>query len=121
MLFPVLLAAIVGGAMFGDNLSFISDTTIAATKAQGISMQDKFRVNLRIVFVPAVVTLGIYLLYPVQVENGSIQFFLIDLIKMFPYILVFILAVLGGNVIVILCIALCCSIVIGLATESFTV
>lgn len=120
--FPVLLAAIVGGAMFGDNLSFISDTTIAATKTQDISMKEKFRVNLRIVFVPAIVTLAIYLLYPVQIENVvASNFSWMDFIKMFPYILVFILAVLGGNVIVILCIALCCSIVIGLATKSFTV
>ena len=120
--FPVLLAAIVGGAMFGDNLSFISDTTIAATKTQGISMRDKFRVNLRIVLVPAILTLGIYLLYPVQVENvTSTSFSWLDLIKISPYLLVFILAVLGGNVIVILCIALCCSIVIGLAMGSFTV
>ena len=120
--FPVLLAAIVGGAMFGDNLSFISDTTIAATKTQGISMRDKFRVNLRIVLLPAILTLGIYLLYPVQVENvTSTSFSWIDLMKISPYLLVFILAVLGGNVIVILCIALCCSIVIGLAMGSFTV
>lgn len=120
--FPVLLAAIVGGAMFGDNLSFISDTTIAATKTQGISMRDKFRVNLRIVLAPAILTLGIYLLYPVQVENvTSTSFSWLDLIKISPYLLVFILAVLGGNVIVILCIALCCSIVIGLAMGSFTV
>lgn len=120
--FPVLLAAIVGGAMFGDNLSFISDTTIAATKTQGISMRDKFRVNLRIVLVPAILTLGIYLLYPVQVENiASTNFSWIDFIKIFPYLLVFILAVLGGNVIVILCIALCCSIAIGLALGSFSI
>lgn len=120
--FPVLLAAIVGGAMFGDNLSFISDTTIAATKTQGISMREKFRVNLRIVLVPAILTLGIYLLYPVQVENFELtSFSWIDLIKILPYLLVFILAVLGGNVIVILCIALCCSIIIGLALGSFSV
>ncbi|HLS11914.1 MAG TPA: Na+/H+ antiporter NhaC family protein [Flavobacteriaceae bacterium] len=120
--FPVLLAAIVGGAMFGDNLSFISDTTIAATKTQGISMREKFRVNLRIVLVPAILTLGIYLLYPVEVETlVSTSFSWIDLIKMLPYLLVFILAVLGGNVIVILCIALCCSMLIGWILGSFTV
>src|SRR5690625_1070413 len=120
--FPVLLAAIVGGAMFGDNLSFISDTTIAATKTQGISMREKFRVNLRIVLVPAILTLGIYLLYPVEVETlVSTSFSWIDLIKMLPYLLVFILAVLVGNVIVILCIALCCSMLIGWILGSFTV
>jgi len=120
--FPVLLAAIVGGAMFGDNLSFISDTTIAATKTQGISMGEKFRVNLRIVLLPAIITLGIYLLYPVEVQATiSTSFTWMDLIKMLPYLLVFILAVLGGNVIVILCIALCCSVLIGLALGSFTV
>ena len=120
--FPVLLAAIVGGAMFGDNLSFISDTTIAATKTQGISMGEKFRVNLRIVLVPAILTIGIYLLYPVAVEaTVSTSFTWIDLIKMLPYLLVFTLAVFGGNVIVILCIALACSIFIGLALGSFTV
>jgi len=120
--FPVLLAALVGGAMFGDNLSFISDTTIAATKTQGIAMSEKFRVNLRIVFVPALVTLGIYLLYPVQIENVvTTNFSWIDLIKILPYILVFILAVLGGNVIIILFIALFCSVLIGLTMGSFTV
>src|SRR5690625_7577522 len=91
--FQVLLAAIVGVAMFGYNLSFISDTTIAATKTQGISMREKFRVNLRIVLVPAILTLGIYLLYPVEVETlVSTSFSWIDLIKMLPYLLVFILA-----------------------------
>lgn len=119
--FPVLLAAIVGGAMFGDNLSFISDTTIAATKTQGIPMRDKFRVNLRIVILPAVFTLGLYLMYPVPVQNLELTHFeWIDLLKMTPYLLVFVLAVLGGNVIAILFLALCSSILIGLAINSFT-
>lgn len=119
--FPVLLAAIVGGAMFGDNLSFISDTTIAATKTQGIPMRDKFRVNLRIVAIPAILTLGLYLMYPVHVQNLELtNFEWLDLLKMTPYILVLVLAVLGGNVIAILFLALCSSIVIGLAIDSFT-
>lgn len=119
--FPVLLAAIVGGAMFGDNLSFISDTTIAATKTQDIPMRDKFRMNLRIVFVPAILTLGLYLMYPVPIQNLKMTSFeWIDLLKMTPYLLVFLLAVLGGNVIAILFLALISSIVIGLAIDSFT-
>lgn len=121
--FPVLLAAIIGGAMFGDNLSFISDTTIAATKTQGIPMRDKFRVNLRIVVFPALLTLGLYFMYPVvAVQNiEAVAFSWIDILKMLPYLLVFVLAVLGGNVIAILFLALCASIGIGLAIDSFTV
>lgn len=120
--YPVLLAAIVGGAMFGDNLSFISDTTIAATKTQGVSMRDKFKVNLRIVAIPAVLTVVLYLLYPVSIQEVTLTSFTwVDFLKVLPYLLVFVLAILGGNVIIILSIALCTSIIIGLSLGAFTV
>lgn len=120
--FFVLLAAIVGGAMFGDNLSFISDTTIAATRTQGIKMRDKFRVNIRIVAIPALVTLVLYLLIPIEVQNTSIvELSWLDYVKMIPYVIVFILAVNGIHVIITLSLALASSFIIGFTTGSFNV
>lgn len=59
---PLMVAAVVGGSFFGDNLSFISDTTVAATKTQNCSMRDKFRTNFRIVLPAALICFIIYVL-----------------------------------------------------------
>ena len=112
--FSMLLAAIIGGAMLGDNLSFISDTTIAATRTQGISMKEKFVVNVRIVTLPACVTLILYFFHPVHVSDFSlVAFDSMDFIKITPYLVVFILAILGVNVLISLGIAILLALTIG--------
>ena len=98
---PFITAIIVGGSFFGDNLSFISDTTIAATRTQGCSMIDKFKVNLRIVGPAALIVAVLYIILGSSVnitpQTGAIEWALL-----IPYILVIILALSGLNVIAVL-------------------
>ncbi|PWJ42014.1 Na+/H+ antiporter NhaC family protein [Sediminitomix flava] len=97
------LSAVVSGAMFGDNLSMISDTTIAATRSQGCTMRDKFRTNFRIVFPAALITIFIYIYLTSSAENTfSIQNGEYSLVKIFPYLFVLVAAILGINVTVVL-------------------
>ncbi len=111
-------AIVVGGAFFGDNLSFISDTTIAATRTQGCSMSDKFKTNLHIVLPAAIVTLIFYLadsygdMPPVIADEG------IDYIKVIPYFLVLVCAIIGLNVSLVLTIGILSVGLTGLATGS---
>lgn len=95
----LICGAVVGGAMFGDNLSFISDTTIAATRTQGISMKAKFKANILIVL-PAVfinlLLLGIQNIDTSNVSSGSYQYQLVNIV---PYIFVIALSLLGINVV----------------------
>lgn len=114
-----LTAIVVGGAFFGDNLSFISDTTIAATRTQECDLRDKFRVNVRIVAPAALVTLGIYLV------TGSVAHVPTDpepvaWVRVVPYLLVLVTAVAGMNVMKVLLLGIVSSGVIGLATGSFS-
>ena len=83
---PLILAAVMGGAMFGDNLSVISDTTIAATKTQGVEMRDKFRINLYIALPAAILTIILLFLFarPDVVPEAVTHDY--NLIKVFPYI-----------------------------------
>ncbi|WP_419812299.1 Na+/H+ antiporter NhaC family protein [Bacterioplanoides sp.] len=94
------VGTVVGGAMFGDNLSIISDTTIAATRTQGCSMADKFRMNLKIAIPAALITMvWLYLQgSEVQVSDNTEH----SAVKMMPYLLVLVLAVSGLNVLVVL-------------------
>ena len=98
---PFITAIIVGGAFFGDNLSFISDTTIAATRTQGCSMADKFKTNIRIVGPAAVIVAVLYIILGANVsvtpEAGTT-----DIVLLIPYILVIALALSGMNVTVVL-------------------
>lgn len=99
---PILLTigTVVGGAMFGDNLSIISDTTIAATRTQGCEMRDKFRMNLMIAAPAALLTL--IWLY-IQGESGVVESTgPIEFIKVLPYLAVLVLAVSGLNVMLVL-------------------
>ncbi|MCW8125686.1 Na+/H+ antiporter NhaC family protein [Microbulbifer halophilus] len=97
---PLTLGTVVGGAMFGDNLSIISDTTIAATRTQGVEMRDKFRMNFRIALPAALVTLvwlyfaGDSAAVPAQGDY--------ELVRALPYAAVLVLAVLGVNVLLVL-------------------
>lgn len=111
------VAIVVGGAYFGDNLSFISDTTIVATQTQGCKMSDKFRVNSRIVLPAALLILVIYAWMgrglSVDYQGGDI-----NLWKVLPYLTVILLAVCGVNVLVVLLVGiLLCGIVGMLAGE----
>ena len=111
-----MVAIVVGGALFGDNLSFISDTTIAATRTQGCSMRDKFRTNVLIVVPAAVVTLLLYLFTSQHaatqvVESASAPWYL-----MLPYLLVLVTAVAGTNVLTVLVLGIVSSGIVGIAT-----
>ena len=113
----MITAIIVGGAFFGDNLSFISDTTIAATRTQECSMSDKFKVNLRIVGPAAFVVTLLYIFLGRNVsvvpEAGAV-----DLVLLIPYILVIILAITGVDVSAVLAIGIAVNAVIGFAQGS---
>lgn len=102
---PLLLTigAVVGGAMFGDNLSIISDTTIAATRTQGCHMRDKFRLNLMIALPAAVLTM---VLLAFQSDAGDIEPVSYELIKVLPYLTVLVMAVMGMNVMLVLLIGI---------------
>ena len=113
------IGAVVSGAMFGDNLSMISDTTIAATRTQGCEMKDKFRENLKIVLPAAVISLVLFLI----LASGGDYTFTGDrsynLFKILPYLVVLIGALLGMNVFVVLALGIVLSLVVGVATGAF--
>ena len=118
---PLLLGACVGGAMFGDNLSMISDTTIAATRTQGCEMRDKFRVNLLIALPAAVITAVVLLAAgrpETAAEMGDLSF---SVIKVLPYVAVLILALAGVNVFLTLTIGIFGAGIIGIAAGDLTV
>ena len=112
-------AIIVGGSFFGDNLSFISDTTIAATRTQEVSMRDKFKVNMRIVGPAALVVTMLYIFLGRSVDvvpaAGAV-----DLILLLPYLLVIILAISGVEVSAVLTIGIVVNALIGFIQGSLT-
>ena len=103
---------IVGGSFFGDNLSFISDTTIAATKTQGCSMRDKFRANIRIVGPAAVIVFLLYIFLGSSVDVTS-QVQSLDFVLIIPYILIILLALSGLDVTIVLTTGLVTTAIIG--------
>ena len=112
----MLLGAVVGGAMFGDNLSMISDTTIAATRSQHCEMRDKFRVNFLTALPAALITIVVLLIVgrPETVtEIGDLSY---SFIKVIPYLLVLILALVGMNVFLVLTIGTFAAGIVGIAT-----
>ncbi|MBO5807149.1 MAG: Na+/H+ antiporter NhaC family protein [Bacteroidaceae bacterium] len=114
-----LVAIVVGGAFFGDNLSFISDTTIAATQTQGCSMRSKFRTNLALVLPAAALTLLIYAFSGNNIDNieaGEIT--IGSIVKCAPYIIVILTALTGVNVLLVLIIGIAVAGSIGLAGGS---
>lgn len=112
------IAAVACGAMFGDNLSMISDTTIAAVRTQGCEMKDKFRMNFLIVLPAAIITLVLFI---VLTWGGSGQVTLesYSLWKVLPYLVVLVGAVLGVNVFLILMIGTALSLIVGIASGAF--
>ena len=117
------LGAVVGGSMFGDNLSVISDTTIAATGTQKVAMRDKTIYNFKIVIVPALLCVVLYALIGTAETAGKIHEVrsagLTDYIKIIPYLFLLFLGVKGFNVLMILGTGIMLNIVIGLATDMF--
>ena len=117
---PMMLGACAGGAMFGDNLSMISDTTIAATRTQGVALKDKFRVNFYIALPAALITLVILLL----IGRGSAAVMeprAFELVKVLPYVLVLMLAIVGINVFLTLTIGIFTAGIIGIIYGDLTI
>ena len=115
---PLCVGTVVGGAMFGDNLSFISDTTIAACNGQGCQMKDKFRTNLAIVVPAAVVTLGIILALSFNSQVTEIINKDYQMLQILPYVLVLISGIIGINVFLTLLIGIVSGSAIMLAFNS---
>lgn len=115
---PYMAAIIVGGAFFGDNLSFISDTTIAATRAMGCEMSDKFKVNIRIVLPAVIIVTAQYLFMGHSVSvvpgSGGAEWYL-----MLPYVAVIVLALLGLDVMALLVLGMMMNAVLGFITGAF--
>ena len=114
-----MTAIVVGGAFFGDNLSFISDTTIAATRTQGCAMRDKFRVNFLIVMPAALLVLVYYIFAGMDVEVSH-EPVSIEWLKVLPYLIVLVSAFMGINVALVLVLGIVSTGIIGLLTGSLT-
>ncbi|MDD6328210.1 MAG: Na+/H+ antiporter NhaC family protein [Lachnospiraceae bacterium] len=110
------VGSVMGGAMFGDNLSFISDTTIAACNGQGCAMKDKFRENFKIAFPAAFVTLMIILVLSVNADLGGTVTGDYDLLQVLPYVLVLIGGICGINVFLVLLVGIVSGAIIMLST-----
>lgn len=113
---PLCMGAVVGGAMFGDNLSFISDTTIAACNGQGCAMKDKFRENFAIALPAALATLVVLFIQSMGADVGNLAVGEYNLIQIIPYVLVLVGGIIGINVFVVLLIGIATGSVITLAT-----
>ena len=117
---PLCVGTVVGGAMFGDNLSFISDTTIAACNGQGCKMKDKFRTNIAIVIPAAIITLAIILFLSLNSNVAQVITKEYNMIQIIPYILVLFSGIIGINVFVTLMIGILSGSVIMLVTGAAT-
>lgn len=111
---PFCIGAVMSGAMFGDNLSFISDTTIAACNTQGCKMKDKFKANFRIALPAAIITLIIIIALSLSGNAGAVNIESYQLIMLVPYILVLVGGLAGVNVFIVLLIGIGSGIVINL-------
>lgn len=118
---PLTLAAVCGGAMFGDNLSVISDTTIAATRTQGCEMRDKFKVNIFIAAPAAILTIILLLVFGHPTTIPAMQTYDFNIIKVLPYIFVLVLALAGINVFAVLTGGIFLSGIIGIVYSDLTI
>lgn len=117
---PLMLAAVMGGAMFGDNLSIISDTTIAATRTQGVEMKDKFKINLYIALPAAILTTILLLIFGTSNLTTHMEVLNYSLLKILPYISVLVMAISGLNVFIVLTSGILIAGLIGLTYGDFT-
>lgn len=115
---PLMVAVVVGGSFFGDNLSFISDTTIVATSTQGCRLSDKFRVNSYIVIPAAIAILAIYVVMGLHTQAPQ-KVGPVSLLKVVPYLVVLLTAVYGMNVMAVLTLGIALTGAIGLIDGSF--
>ncbi len=115
---PFMTALVIGGAFFGDNLSFISDTTIAATRTQGCQMKDKFRMNMLIALPAAVLVFAYYIFYGNNVETTA-PAANIEWGKVIPYIIVLVTAIAGMNVMLVLLLGIISTGIIGIMYGTF--
>ena len=110
---PLVIGTVVGGSMFGDNLSVISDTTIAATRTQGVEMKDKFRVNFLIALPAALITVVILAVYCLQHPGAHMEEYSFNIWLAVPYFIVLALALIGLNVFIVLGIGIILFFLIG--------
>ncbi len=115
---PLIVAIVVGGAFFGDNLSFISDTTIVATQTQQCRMNEKFKANIYLALPAALISLAVYIGIGIGVEAPA-DVPLPDWYKVIPYVAVLVLAIAGLNVLAVLLIGIVLSGIIGICCGSF--
>ena len=113
---PLCVGTVIGGAMFGDNLSFLSDTTIAACNGQGCAMKDKFKTNFLIVLPAAIVTMALILALSFKADIKPIEIKPYNLVQIAPYVLVLIGGIVGINVFITLIIGIVTGGIIMLAT-----
>ena len=115
---PLIVAVVVGGAFFGDNLSFISDTTIVATQTQGCKMNDKFKANIWLALPAAIIVFVLYIFLGKEIQAPQdIQ--LLAWYKVIPYLSVLVLAIAGVNVLVVLLVGILLAGTIGILSGSF--
>ena len=120
----VVIGATVGGAMFGDNLSLISDTTIASTRTQGVEMRDKMIANLKIVIIPAILCTVLYMLPVFSTPESSAALTSLTLenyIKILPYILLLVLGIAGINVMFLLLLGIILNTIIGIIYGTYDI
>lgn len=117
---PLLVAIVVGGAYFGDNLSFISDTTITATRTQGCKLSDKFKVNFQIVLPAASMTFILYIMLGVHIHSPQILPE-VNWLKVLPYLVILITAVWGVNVMIVLVTGILLSGGVGIWTGAYDI
>lgn len=117
---PMMTAVVVGGAFFGDNLSFISDTTIVATSTQGCRMSDKFRVNFFIVMPAALVIFIIYIFAGSEIQSPT-DIPVVEFTKVIPYLVVLVCAIFGMNVMAVLTIGIILTGLIGMVNGTYDI
>ena len=115
---PLVCGVVIGGAMFGDNMSFISDTTIAATRTQEVGMKDKFKVNFAIVLPAVIINLIAISIMGGQGVVGKVYEY--SLINIIPYLSILVFSLIGLNVFIVLGLGIGIGLVIGLVHGSFT-
>ncbi len=118
----ILCGALLGGSMFGDNLSVISDTTIAATQSLGCKMSDKFKQNIKIAVPAAIFTIAILIFQGLGLESVAPEntIYNYDIVKILPYVLVIALSIVGVNVFVTLLLGAIAAVVLGIVYQDFT-
>ncbi|NLY19781.1 MAG: Na+/H+ antiporter NhaC family protein [Tissierellia bacterium] len=116
---PLIIATLIGGSMFGDNLSIISDTTIAATRTQGVEQSDKFKTNIMMAIPAFIVTVVLLVIFGKPEVVPEAQVYEYSIMKVVPYLFVLITAIMGVNVFVVLTMGTLLAGAIGLVGGSF--